>query len=154
MGFLRKNLGIGPKYGLAKNKYEETIQHIYDNLENIIDFYKKLRIFYQDIDIIKCNGNWEKTVNDLYKKYGINREYVESENRERRIKLEIFIEKLPETPTIFDIKYLFKESLTKELEWVCPFSIDGELIEDKLKTYYPIIKDSENFYKKYFEDTK
>ena len=104
MGFLRTNLGLGIE--ALKGGYAEDIQHIYDNLKSIIDFYKKLRIFYQDIDIIKCNGNWEKTVNDLYKKYGINREYVESENRVRRIKLEIFIEKLPETPTIFDIKSL------------------------------------------------
>ncbi len=59
MGSFLKNLGIGVKWGLVKNKHDETIQqHIYYNLENynlenIIDFYKKLRTFYQkDIDII------------------------------------------------------------------------------------------------------
>lgn len=154
MGFLRKNLGIGEK-ALAKNKHTETIQHIYNNLENIIDFYKKLRTFYQkDIDITNWNGNWEENVNDLNKKYGINRGYVESENREHRIKLEVFIERLPETPTIFDIKYLFKESIQGELEWVCHFLIEGESIGNKLKTYYQtIMKYSEDYYKEYFEKT-
>lgn len=154
MGFLRKNLKIGPKEGLAKNKHDKTIQqHIYDNLENIIDFYKKLRTFYQkDINITNWDGKWQKNVNDLYKKYGINPEYVESKNWEHRIKLEVFIDRLPETPTIFDIKYLFKESLYGDLEWVCQFSIDGELISNKLKKYKQAIEYSEDYYKEYFKD--
>lgn len=155
MGFFKGNLGLGPKK-LAKNEHDKTIQqHIYYNLENIIDFYKKLRTFYQkDIDIIHWEGNWQKNVNDLYKKYGINPEYVESKNWEHRIKLEVFIDRLPETPTIFDIKYLFKESLQGELEWVCHFSIEGESIRTKLKTYYQTVMEySEDYYKEYFEKT-
>jgi hypothetical protein len=88
----------------------------------------------------------------LYKKYGINPEYVESKNWEHRIKLEVFIDRLPETPTIFDIKYLFKESLYGDLEWVCQFSIDGELISNKLKKYKQAIEYSEDYYKEYFKD--
>ncbi len=155
MGFFEKNLGIGPKWGLAKNKHDKTIQqHIYDNLENIIYFYKKLRTFYQkDINITNWDGKWQKNVNDLYKKYGINLEYVESKNWKHRIKLEVFIDRLPETPTIFDIKYLFKESLQGELEWVCHFSIEGESIRTKLKTYYQTVMEySEDYYKEYFKD--
>lgn len=162
MGFLRKNLGLGLEK-LAENKHEKTIQHIYDNLENIIDFYKKLRTFYQkDIDIIHWKGNWVEKINELYKERGINYPYTEEviedqEQKEKRslyrLKLEIFIERLPETPTIFDIKYLFKESLCGDLEWVCQFSIDGELISNKLKKYKQAIEYSEDYYKEYFEKT-
>lgn len=154
MGFLKDNLGLGPKK-LAKNEHDKTIQqHIYYNLDNIIDFYKKLRTFYQkDINITNWDGKWQKNVNDLYKKYGINLEYVESKNWKHRIKLEVFIDRLPETPTIFDIKYLFKESLQGELEWVCHFSIEGESIRTKLKTYYQTVMEySEDYYKEYFKD--
>ena len=89
----------------------------------------------------------------MYKKYGINLEYVESKNWKHRIKLEVFIDRLPETPIIFDIKYLFKESLQGELEWVCHFSIEGESIRTKLKTYYQTVMEySEDYYKEYFKD--
>ena len=154
MGFLRKNVKLG-REELVKRKHNETIQnHIYDKFEGIIDFYKKLRTFYQkDINITNWDGKWQKNVNDLYKKYGINLEYVESKNWKHRIKLEVFIDRLPETPTIFDIKYLFKESLQGELEWVCHFSIEGESIRTKLKTYYQTVMEySEDYYKEYFKD--
>lgn len=161
MGFLRTNLGLGIEK-LAKNKHEETIQHIYDNFDNIIDFYKKLRTFYQkDIDIIHWKGNWVEKINELYKERGINYTYTEKviedqKQKEKRylyrLKFEIFIERLPETPTIFDIKYLFKESLYGDLDWVCQFSIDGELISNKLNKYKQAIEYSEDYYKEYFKD--
>ncbi len=101
-------------------------------------------------------------INELYKERGINYTYTEKviedqeQKKERslyRLKLEIFIERLPETPTVFDIKYLFKESLYGDLEWVCQFSIDGELISNKLKKYKQAIEYSEDYYKEYFEKT-
>ena len=97
----------------------------------------------------------------MYKERGINYTYTEKviedqeQKKERslyRLKLEIFIERLPETPTVFDIKYLFKESIQGELEWVCHFLIEGESIRAKLKTYYQTVMEySEDYYKEYFK---